>query len=490
LRTESVLISESRHDPHHSRPLEVHRWSDHPEVRNLTDEIWDAYFAAEFGRTGRGKRPKTHPKLQLRVLLLDLYVAWVDDPTLSIGVAMNHTAYDAGSRYNAVHISPIICKLIRHAVAVGLIGFWRGSEGAGMVSRIWAEAPLVEAFKRARFGVLDIGRFPDEECIILSRGKGQWIPYDDTAEIVEQRSRLRAYNKLLHRTFIDIPSLDRPMVELKSEAGDEKPSVVRIDQNDKFVRRIYYRGTWDFGGRFHGGFWQRLPGDWRKRIYIDDRPVCEDDYKGMHLALLYGLAGYRCPGDPYQLDELASDFAPEEMRKWIKSLVLVSINARDEKTAFLAFRSDQPTGSPAKHFTDKTLKVMLDEFRRVHPLIADRLCSDAGVDLMAVDGRIAARVIDHFTARDVPVLTIHDSFLCNIQHAAELRSVMLAALKDEVPAAFTAIDRTGRGFDQLPAKAFGQPMGLKASRAYLGYVPECEGYCYRRDQFEEWLKTQ
>jgi hypothetical protein len=28
-------------DPHHSRPLDVHRWSDHPEVNVLVREVWE-----------------------------------------------------------------------------------------------------------------------------------------------------------------------------------------------------------------------------------------------------------------------------------------------------------------------------------------------------------------------------------------------------------------------------------------------------------------
>ena len=35
-------------DPEHSRRFDVHRWSDHPEVRALTDELWAEYFAYEF----------------------------------------------------------------------------------------------------------------------------------------------------------------------------------------------------------------------------------------------------------------------------------------------------------------------------------------------------------------------------------------------------------------------------------------------------------
>jgi hypothetical protein len=27
-------------DPWYSRPIDVHRWSDHPEVKGLTDKVW------------------------------------------------------------------------------------------------------------------------------------------------------------------------------------------------------------------------------------------------------------------------------------------------------------------------------------------------------------------------------------------------------------------------------------------------------------------
>ncbi|WP_264212601.1 hypothetical protein [Leisingera thetidis] len=31
-------------NPWHSRPIDVHRWSDHPEVAELCDRIWDGYL--------------------------------------------------------------------------------------------------------------------------------------------------------------------------------------------------------------------------------------------------------------------------------------------------------------------------------------------------------------------------------------------------------------------------------------------------------------
>ncbi|MDU8914143.1 hypothetical protein, partial [Aestuariicoccus sp. MJ-SS9] len=89
-------------NPWHSRPLDVHRWSEHPEVRGYVDEIWAAHFE-DSGLSG--PKPKMPFKHQLRVVILDLYVAWLEDPDLCIGVSMSSNAWHTGSRYNALHIS-------------------------------------------------------------------------------------------------------------------------------------------------------------------------------------------------------------------------------------------------------------------------------------------------------------------------------------------------------------------------------------------------
>ncbi|MBY6006731.1 hypothetical protein KUV62_22635, partial [Salipiger bermudensis] len=94
-------------DPDYSRPFDVHRWSDHPEVKGVVDTLWDEWLPGTELRKGDGKRRKTGPKpkatdkTHLKVLVLDLYVAWNEDPELSVGVHMSPNEYKVGSRYNA-----------------------------------------------------------------------------------------------------------------------------------------------------------------------------------------------------------------------------------------------------------------------------------------------------------------------------------------------------------------------------------------------------
>ena len=100
-------------DPENSRLLNVHRWSDYQEVNSFVDAIYLKHFEAG-GKVGIKKR-------HVKVLLLDLYIAWSDDPTLSIRVHRSPNEYLAHSRYNSLHISKLTIEVIDRLLEVGLI---------------------------------------------------------------------------------------------------------------------------------------------------------------------------------------------------------------------------------------------------------------------------------------------------------------------------------------------------------------------------------
>ena len=122
---------------------------------------------------------------------------------------------------------------------------------------------------------------------------------------------------------------------------------------------MFYRADWNLGGRFHGGWWQRVGEEWRKQIYINDESTIEQDYSGLHINLLYGLQGLQPQQDPYALDKLL-DFEAKQQRKVVKGIVLNAINADSEKSAYAAFRQQQETGSLEKSLKDEQLQLLLD----------------------------------------------------------------------------------------------------------------------------------
>ncbi|RLJ36110.1 hypothetical protein BCF46_3984, partial [Litoreibacter meonggei] len=420
-------------DPKRSRPIDVHRWSDHPEVAQFVDSIWEEHFgdyaAKELVKSG-AKAKKKH-RDQLRVILLDLYVAWQTDPDLSIGVHLSANAWKTGSRYNALHLSKIIPDFVHRLSEVGLIQLSKGSFTApgaatNRTARIRAEEPLKEMFREAKFGREHIWLVPDRECIILKNTddltgvKGREVPYEDDDRTTSMRAVLRDYNKLLAQTFIDIPTYDQPFVERKVKTGRQagEATKVPIATQENFVRRIFNRGSFDCGGRFFGGWWQHVDSEVRKRIHINDTPTIEIDYQALHVAVLSAERGVVIEKDPYTLDQgLLPEMGAQEQRALVKLLVLMAFNAKNRRAACLAFRQDQPTGSVEKSMKDAELSKVLDAFIEKNPHLAEALCSDRGIKLMNTDSRIAEIVIERLTAANVPVLCIHDSFVVDYRRS-------------------------------------------------------------------------
>ena len=490
-------------DRNHSRPLDVHRWSDHPEATKLRDTIWNQYFKEKFLIGGQGNKAKSEPKKQFKILLLDLYVAWLDDPELSIGVGMSKSAFKTNSRYNALFISPKIIEIINHAHAAGLIDKKTGSEQSGKTTRIRASALLATAFKQSDLSLLEMTQeYPNKEVIVLNQKEykdekeiTKAVEYLDTdyQPIGDMRQELQQYNALLWRTHIDIPTRQKPFIGQPywdREAGETKTKRVRLTQDNKFVRRIFYRANWNLGGRFHGGWWQNINSDLRKQIYINDESTVEQDYSGLHVNLLYGLKGIQPPlEDHYEVEHLLLDFSTKEQRKIVKGVVLNAINANNTKSAYAAFRQQQETGSREKSLKDKQLEALLKAFKRKHPKIQESLCSDKGVELMHMDGRITAKVIKHFTNKNIPILSIHDSYITQNQHTGELRKVMNKVVTEELNGFKINIDQEGEGSDKVQAfKNQDRANALDYNYDNVPSYKRTEGFRKRNKRHKEWLK--
>jgi hypothetical protein len=444
-------------DYNHSRPLDVHKWSEYKEVNDFIKSLWSDDFAALLDpSTGKGNKSKQTPKNQFKVLILDLYVAWKTDPALCIGVGMSKSHYEVNSRYNALHISSIMIDIVHTLHDKGYIGLWKGNEVSGMTTRIWPEEKLIKLFKEARWSLFDIYAAKEQEVIVLNEKvaatkhlkdstkdetsivfKTVPIQYDDDdyKPIVKMREDLLAYNELLSRTFVDIGTLEEPVIHRRYFDKNKKKYIdqyVQVSQQNKLVRRIFYRGSWLLGGRFHGGFWQQIKSDYRKDILINDMRTVEIDYSGLHVSLAYALEGVTPPNDPYTLKPVLEDFNATQQRSIVKQLALTALNANSLSSTYQAFRDEQETKSDEKSLKNKELELLLDEFINQNKTIEQYIGTDKGVELMAIDGRITSRIINSFTNLNIPVLTIHDSYIVPEGHEERLVEQMDKATEAEL----------------------------------------------------------
>ena len=189
-------------DYQHSRPLDVHRWSDHREINNLVNLVFEKFISL------KAKRNKTIRKKHLKVVLLDLYVAWLNDPDLNIAVHMTTGAYSDGtvfkkgkSRYNELNIKVSTIEVVHRLLEADLIGFQKGFEGSsewqGYISRIWPTNKLTKLFEDAAFGEFDIGYTDNRETIILRDEEKDEVEYTEKTHIKQMRLAVQQYNKLL-----------------------------------------------------------------------------------------------------------------------------------------------------------------------------------------------------------------------------------------------------------------------------------------------------
>jgi hypothetical protein len=291
----------------------------------------------------------------------------------------------------------------------------------------------------------------------------------------EGKTRFKKIQQAPEASHVGLPHLTEHFL-LKKDG-----SRTFITSHHRFVRRVFSRGNWKYGGRYYGGWWQQLSKELRERIFINGKPTGEVDYKSIHPHLLYAKAG-STPNreDIYSIDLTWSNTSSQQLRAWVKQLVLVAINASSEKKAYAAFRYDQPTGTRGKRLKDKQLAELLNTFKQENKAISKYLCSDQGISLMAEDSRIATYVINKMTKNNIPVLCVHDSFVIDIENIFFLKKVMMEA----------AAEVTGRDIpqdlydDYLPT----DDDGNKVKAVYLKSVqPQTTQY---KLGLEYWKKTR
>ena len=183
---------------------------------------------------------------------------------------------------------------------------------------------------------------------------------DELALVDTIRGQLQAYNKLLKHTFIDIPSYTSSTFTRTIKYGNYagRKQTISLGPDNKFVIRVFNGGLvrkWQRGGRFYRGWWQQIDKEDRCKIYINDQPTLEIDFKAFHPNLLSNELGVKLSGNPYDLGKLVLPdviTTNEEQRDYVKLLVLMGINADSDKKAYQAFRNSDRKDKLGQRLTD------------------------------------------------------------------------------------------------------------------------------------------
>lgn len=256
-----------------------------------------------------------------------------------------------------------------------------------------------------------VQHFATKECIILKSAndkKKKKIDYDDTPEIKDMRQRVGASNTLrLQQAWSYHPLSD----ERQFAEGIEQ---VSIPASDLACKRVF-NGDFKSGGRFHCGA-QYLKKEERGSITINGQPTVELDYKSLHPRLLYNSEGLEAPVDCYASDSGRS-------RDLTKLISLYSINCKSFEQARKTLVSE------AKISSDEA-KRHLNDYVKEHPAIAHRFYGAGWSSLQYLDSQLVDAVLAKATAKDIPVLPVHDSFIVSTEYGFWLKGAVADAYRE------------------------------------------------------------
>lgn len=321
-----------------------------------------------------------------------------------VSISLNQNDYKQ-SRYNKV--SYFIVALIYYLKEAKYIKMKRGFNNVKenpRMTRIWATDKLLSEFPLYTTGVF----WKPTELVVLRDSKGKLKEYTDTRETWRIRDILKRVNEVNSKA------------DIRYKASKLSAFLVAI-----FVEKF----TWY--GRLHSkGFrhYQGIKGKDKERakITINGDPIKEWDYSGLHPNLLYAAEGIQYKGDPYSV----VDKRPEA-RPFLKAILLCMLNAKNEITAeraanYWLYEAEPTEQEELKKLGITRARPFIDKFMIEHEPIAHYFCKgkDTGMRVMNKDSKIALDIVNHFAKQDIPILSVHDSFIVQEKYREELLQVM------------------------------------------------------------------
>ncbi|MBC2711131.1 MAG: hypothetical protein HGJ94_09095 [Desulfosarcina sp.] len=227
-------------------------------------------------------------------------------------------------------------------------------------------------------------------------------------------------------------SLDTVKDRRKARLAEEYPlKDIGVDRlvlrlRKEYIHRVFNRNSFKLGGRAYGAIHQRMPRNHRPYVYIDGQPTVELDYSAYHIRMLYHQEHIDYRDDPYVVCE------GPKMRDTYKVVGLVSINAKNQQSAYGGIRDELNKNGIPKPAGEKPFVRLVNRFKETHPRIAKYICSDRGVHLMNIDSKIMNAILVRLMDQGILGLSVYDSIIVAEQHQDCLNQLMIDEYKKEM----------------------------------------------------------
>ena len=446
-------------DRHYSTKFHYQAGTGNQNLHNLSETIWKSLgLEVQSNINGRSNNQTTLSGLDyLTLVVIQLFHNWDNDPRLALASPSNNNDIAVGSYYNTKELGvPKLVRVFKALVEAGYLDRVNQSHNnkpnaQNTTSRIRASKKLNDMFNYVDATEFDVNLHAHDKMVVMT----EWLVDDQGNPVKDKSNRkkltkevsvdeslrhvkemlgvLKDYNALLARTHIDIASLDDPFVIRVGKKG--KKQQLPINQNSKFIKRVFSRGSWKSHGRFYGGFWQQVgnkdDNKYRNNIRINGNQTLELDYSSLHPNILTVEMNLPPSNDIYTLDGLVVPrFDLTTQRKIIKMAVMMLLNAGDMDSAYQALKGSFDTGDIKKTIKRKEFDAYVKAFIAKHPHLESKIATDQGIRLMHIDSQIIEHIIKNTTAQEIPILTVHDSIICQEKHSKLLEDAMRLATKE------------------------------------------------------------
>lgn len=439
-------MNESQHNLNDSTFLDLHLWSESDNLKEAIDVVYKDHLS-DLGQERAIKK-------QLKALLMNFIERYRVSPSGYIHYSRNKSYYSERKQGmgNPLGVSQKIRDVCDRLEELTLIEQHKGTfKPIKKQTRIRPTQKFIDEYFTP-YNLLECAvdyhkTFP----LVRIKETPEWfdfIPakYRENKFKLPQRKALSTKAKTLEKQLNKYNALlDRTTITLDKD--------VKYREKRKRIYRIFGDEKLSIHGRFYGGWWIEIKSSYRSYILINGNKTVELDYKAQHPHMLYAIVLQERLGDysfhnddPYNIK--IGDTDSLYPRNLVKLAFMCCLNAANEKAAHevLKYKYEEVLKNPNASQGQKTeaqellsfvknpkdFKAFMDDFKKAHIAVASYFYNNWWKDLMFFDSQICAYIIDTMSAKEIAVLTVHDSFIVEEKHEHTLKDVM----KD----AYAAID--------------------------------------------------
>ena len=255
--------------------------------------------------------------------------------------------------------------------------------------------------------------------------------YDENDDTIRMREQVAFINSVLAKNEFDLEMTSDELETLEDRmhqrSKERNEGDGRLRLQDSSLYRVFNDTDFTNGGRFYGGWWQVIPSEYRTRIRINEKRTVELDFGTLHPTMLYSEVGLKPPEDSYQIGLFPRSSTGMASLEAYRQLVKRCFNAM--------LNAKHPLKRPPRDVDLSAWGLKWDQiveaiFER-HKPIADQFFTGRGLLLQREDSDIAGNVMEDFARRMglVPLLPVHDSFICHHGYENDVHIAMKREFK-------------------------------------------------------------